>query len=151
MPHFGIARRQTHFERGKSELSTEPRIPRILEPTPDFKVKSTHGIIQFPVVADLDQKVSQTYGLVHEAVSDTATVRAVFAIDPKQNIRAIVYYPMQLGRKVEKLVRVFQALRSVDDNAVSAPANWKPDEPMTVPAPATLEVRVSGLTVAELG
>jgi len=35
--------------------------------------------IEFPVVADLDQKVATGFGLVHEAVSDTAAVRAVFA------------------------------------------------------------------------
>ncbi len=94
--------------------------------------------IHFPVVADLDTKVAQLYGLIHEGASDTATVRAVFAIDPKQNIRAIVYYPMQLGRSVDELVRVFQGLQTVDGNAVSVPANWQPGEPVIVPAPATL-------------
>jgi peroxiredoxin (alkyl hydroperoxide reductase subunit C) len=169
-------------------MSTESRIPRILEQAPDFKAKSTHGIIQlsdytskgkyvllfshpsdftpvctsidsiyshiawvrdiernagvevkFPVVADLDQKVSQAYGLVHEAASDTATVRAVFAIDPKQNIRAIVYYPMQLGRNVDELIRVFEALQTIDGNGVSVPANWKVGESVIVPAPVTVE------------
>jgi peroxiredoxin (alkyl hydroperoxide reductase subunit C) len=49
--------------------------------------------VPFPVIADLDQKIAVTYGMVHESVSDTAAVRAVFFIDPKQNIRAILYYP----------------------------------------------------------
>ena len=62
---------------------------------------------------------------MHEAASDTATVRAVFAIDPKQNIRAIVYYPMQLGRNVDELIRIFEALQTIDGNGVSVPANWK--------------------------
>ncbi len=61
--------------------------------------------IKFPLIADLDQKVSQLYGLVHEAVSDTATVRAVFAIDPKGNVRALLYYPQQLGRSVDELLQ----------------------------------------------
>jgi peroxiredoxin 2/4 len=91
------------------------------------------------VVADVDQKVSQAYGLVHEAASDTATVRAVFAIDRKQNIRAIVYYPMQLGRNVDELIRVFEALQTIDGNAVSVPANWRPGDSVIVPAPATVE------------
>jgi peroxiredoxin (alkyl hydroperoxide reductase subunit C) len=95
--------------------------------------------VKFPVVADLDQKVSQAYGLVHEAASDTATVRAVFAIDPKRNIRAIVYYPMQLGRNVDELIRIFEALQTIDGNGVSVPANWKLGEPVIVPAPATVE------------
>jgi len=95
--------------------------------------------VKFPVVADLDQKVSQAYGLVHEAASDTATVRAVFAIDPKQNIRAIVYYPMQLGRNVDELIRIFEGLQTIDGNSVSLPANWKFGDPVIVPAPATVE------------
>jgi peroxiredoxin (alkyl hydroperoxide reductase subunit C) len=95
--------------------------------------------VKFPVIADLDFKVSQAYGLVHEAVSDTSTVRAVFAIDPKQNIRAIVYYPMQLGRNVDELLRVFEALQTIDSNGVSVPANWQPGQQVIVPAPVTVE------------
>ena len=60
--------------------------------------------VKFPVIADLDQKVSAAYGLVHEAAADTATVRAVFAIDPKGNVRALIYYPMQLGRNIDELL-----------------------------------------------
>ncbi len=103
--------------------------------------------IHFPVVADLDTKVSQLYGLIHEGASDTATVRAVFAIDPKQNIRAIIYYPMQIGRSVGELIRVFQGLQTVDGNAVSVPANWQPGEAVIVPAPATVDAaanRIAG-------
>ena len=95
--------------------------------------------IKFPVVADLDQKVSRAYGLVHEAVSDTATVRSVFVIDPKGNIRALLYYPMQLGRNVDELIRIFQGLQTADMNGVSVPANWAPGDPVIVPAPATIE------------
>ncbi|TCK71555.1 peroxiredoxin [Acidipila rosea] len=100
-----------------------------------------HGGIQvkFPVIADLDTKVSQAYGMIHEAASDTSTVRAVFAIDPKQTIRAIIYYPMQVGRNIDELVRVFQALQVADANSVSLPANWQPGESVIVAAPATVE------------
>lgn len=93
--------------------------------------------VPFPVLADLDQKIARAYGMVHEAVSDTATVRAVFAIDPKQTIRAILYYPMSLGRNVDELLRIFEALQTADRNAVSTPANWRPGDPVVVPAPAT--------------
>lgn len=95
--------------------------------------------IPFPVIADLDQKVSQLYGLVHEAASDTATVRAVFAIDPKQTIRAIVYYPMQLGRNVDELIRIFEGLQVIDGHGVSAPANWRPGDRVVLGAPVTVE------------
>jgi peroxiredoxin (alkyl hydroperoxide reductase subunit C) len=94
--------------------------------------------VKFPVVADLDQRVAQLYGMVHSAVSDTSAVRAVFAIDPKQKVRTILYYPMQLGRNVDELLRVFQGLQTIDNNGVSCPANWKPGESVIVPAPATV-------------
>ena len=94
--------------------------------------------IKFPVIADLDQKVAGLYGLVHPEASDTATVRAVFAIDPKQTIRAIIYYPQQLGRNVEELIRVFQGLQAIDGHGVSVGANWTPGNDVIVPAPATV-------------
>ena len=93
--------------------------------------------IDFPIIADLDQRVSQAYGLVHEAVSDTSTVRAVFFIDPKGLIRSLVYYPVQLGRNVDEIIRMFEALQVADANGVSCPANWKPGEAVVLPSPAT--------------
>ncbi|MHB8302937.1 MAG: peroxiredoxin [Acidobacteriaceae bacterium] len=103
--------------------------------------------IAFPIIADLDQKVARLYGMVHEAVSDTATVRAVFFIDPKRKIRAILYYPMQLGRNVDELLRMFDGLQMADLNSVSTPADWQPGEAVIVPAPPTLDAarqRASG-------
>ncbi len=103
--------------------------------------------IQFPLVADLDFKVSIAYGLVHEAVSDTAAVRAVFAIDPKGKIRAIIYYPPQLGRSVDEIVRIFEAIQTSDKNGVSVGADWQPGQPVIVPSPATVadaEKRTNG-------
>jgi peroxiredoxin 2/4 len=91
----------------------------------------------FPVIADLDQKVAQTFGMVHEAVSDTATVRALFFIDPKQTIRALLYYPLSLGRNVDEIIRVFDALQTAEANACATPANWRPGDAVIVPAPIT--------------
>jgi peroxiredoxin (alkyl hydroperoxide reductase subunit C) len=93
--------------------------------------------VPFPVIADLDQKVARAFGMVHEAVSDTAAVRAVFFIDPKNTIRALLYYPLSLGRSVDELLRVFQALQFAEANGVSTPANWRPGDPAIVPAPVT--------------
>lgn len=108
--------------------------------------------VKFPVIADLDQRVSSAYGLVHEAAADTATVRAVFAIDPKGTVRALIYYPMQLGRNIDELFRVFQALQTADANGVSCPANWRPGQPVIVAAPATVEdaAKRTGGTVSGL-
>jgi peroxiredoxin (alkyl hydroperoxide reductase subunit C) len=133
-----FARRQADWDRlnvqliGVSIDSLQAHIAWVLDLERIFSVK-----IEFPLVVDLDQKVSASYGLVHEAVSDTATVRSVFVIDPKGLIRALLYYPMQLGRNVDELIRIFEALQMADANGVSCPANWRPGDAVVMPAPAT--------------
>ena len=87
-------------------------------------IEHTFGVsIKFPVIADLDQRVARSYGMVHEAVAETAAVRAVFFIDPKGNVRALLYYPLSLGRNIEEIIRVFDALQTADANACATPAN----------------------------
>ncbi len=94
--------------------------------------------VEFPVIADLDTKVAQAYGLIHPQASETATVRAVFVIDPKGLVRAIVYYPLTTGRNVDEFLRLVEALQTTDANQVSTPANWKPGEDVIVPPPQTI-------------
>lgn len=96
--------------------------------------------IKFPVLADLDTRVSQAYGMIHPNASATATVRAVFFIDPSQTIRAIVYYPLTTGRNIDELLRVVDALQLHTEKGVATPANWKPGDKVVVPAPATAEL-----------
>jgi peroxiredoxin (alkyl hydroperoxide reductase subunit C) len=101
-------------------------------------IEETFGVsIKFPVIADLDQKVARSYGMVHEAVAETAAVRAVFFIDPKGNVRALLYYPLSLGRNIDEIIRVFDALQTADGNACATPANWQVGDPVIVPAPIT--------------
>jgi peroxiredoxin (alkyl hydroperoxide reductase subunit C) len=95
--------------------------------------------VPFPVIADLDQKVSRLYGMIHQPSSLTATVRCVFFIDPKRTLRAMIYYPLNVGRNFDEILRVVDALQMVDANAVACPANWKPGEDVIVPAPVTYE------------
>ena len=57
--------------------------------------------IDFPVIADLNTKVSTKYGMLQPNVSSTQAVRAVFIIDPQGIIRSIVYYPLTTGRNFD--------------------------------------------------
>ncbi len=133
-----FAQRYQDFERlnvqliGNSVDSVYSHIAWVRNIEENFGVK-----VPFPVIADLDQKVARAFGMVHEAVSDTAAVRAVFFIDPKGIIRAIVYYPLNVGRNVDELLRVFEALQTSEANACSLPANWKHGESVMVGAPIT--------------
>jgi peroxiredoxin (alkyl hydroperoxide reductase subunit C) len=92
--------------------------------------------IPFPVIADLDMKVANLYGMIH-SVSSTATVRAVFIIDDKDVIRLILYYPMNVGRNIDEVLRAIDGLQTADKNGVACPANWKPGDRVIVPPPKT--------------
>jgi peroxiredoxin (alkyl hydroperoxide reductase subunit C) len=102
-------------------------------------IEGNFGVkVEFPVIADLDTKVAQSYGLIHPGASETATVRAVFAIDPKGIVRAIIYYPLTTGRNIDELLRLIEALQTTDANQVSTPANWQPGDAVIVPPPQTI-------------
>lgn len=94
--------------------------------------------IPFPVIADLDMRVSHKFGMIHEASSDTAAVRCVFFIDPKRTLRAMIYYPLNVGRNFDEILRVVDALQTVDERGVACPANWRPGDKVIVPPPATV-------------
>jgi peroxiredoxin (alkyl hydroperoxide reductase subunit C) len=93
--------------------------------------------IAYPMIADIDMKVAQAYGMIHPGASATATVRAVFVIDPKHVIRALVYYPMNVGRNVDEIKRVVQGLQTADKHACATPVNWQPGQDVIVPPPKT--------------
>jgi peroxiredoxin (alkyl hydroperoxide reductase subunit C) len=93
--------------------------------------------IKFPVIADLDQKVAMAYGMIHTPAAATATVRCVYFIDPKNVVRAMIYYPLNVGRNFDEIMRVVDALQFADKNALACPANWKPGDDAIVPAPTT--------------
>lgn len=93
--------------------------------------------IDYPMIADLDTKVAQAYGMIHPGASSTVTVRTVFVIDPKRTIRALVYYPLSVGRNVDELVRLVDALQTTDKHACATPVNWKPGDKVIVPPPKT--------------
>lgn len=102
-------------------------------------IEEKQGVaIPFPIIADLDLKVSHAYGMIHPGEGgDTAAVRAVFVIDPKRVIRAVIYYPMNAGRNIDEILRLVDALQTSDANGVSCPANWRPGEDVVVGAPRT--------------
>lgn len=106
--------------------------------------------IPFPVVADLDQRVSRLYGMIHEPSSLTAAVRCVFFIDPKRTLRAMIYYPLNVGRSFDEILRVVDALQTVDAHAVACPADWRPGDEVIVPAPVTAEAAAERAASREL-
>jgi len=77
--------------------------------------------------------VAKRYGMIQPGESNTKAVRAVFFIDPKGIIRAIIYYPLSLGRNFDELYRVIVALQAADEFGVALPADWRPGDDVIVP------------------
>jgi len=82
--------------------------------------------IEFPIIADTGQ-VANTLGLIHPG-KGTNTVRAVFIVDPKGIIRAIMYYPQELGRNFDEFLRMIKGFQVSDKLGVAIPANWPNNE-----------------------
>ena len=101
-------------------------------------IRESFGVdIPFPIIADLDMKVAQAYGMIQPGASDTQAVRATFVIDPEGVLRAMVYYPMTNGRSVDEFYRLVQALQTSDAHKVATPENWTPGCDVIVPTPQT--------------
>ncbi|MDA0738367.1 MAG: peroxiredoxin [Nitrospirae bacterium] len=95
--------------------------------------------IPYHLVADVDMRIANQYGMIHSGASTTATVRALFVIDPKRIIRALIYYPMNVGRNVDEVLRLVTALQTAEQYSCATPVNWKEGEKVVVPPPKTVE------------
>jgi len=89
--------------------------------------------VQFPLIEDITMEVAHKYGMIQPGESNTKAVRAVFIIDPKGIIRAMIYYPLSMGRNFDELLRAIQALQTADAFSVATPADWRPGDEVIVP------------------
>ena len=124
----GVLCENDHVITTKMEHNSVLRPLRVLERDKNIE-------ISFPVIADMDLKISKLYGMIHPKTSDTATVRAVFIIDPRGIIRTVLYYPQSVGRNIREILRILTALQTHDACNVSTPADWTPGQPVIEPTP----------------
>lgn len=89
--------------------------------------------VTFPLIEDIKMDVARKYGMIQPGASTTQAVRSVFFIDPKGKIRAIIYYPLSLGRNFDEIKRVILALQKADADNCATPANWRPGDDVIVP------------------
>ncbi|PMQ02057.1 MAG: peroxiredoxin [Dictyoglomus sp. NZ13-RE01] len=90
-------------------------------------IKEKLGVdIEFPIIADTGE-VAEKLGLIHPG-KGTNTVRAVFIVDPQGVIRLIIYYPQEIGRNVDEIIRALKALQVSDEKGVALPENWPNNE-----------------------
>lgn len=89
--------------------------------------------VKFPLIEDITMNVSKMYGMIQPGESSTKAVRAVFIIDPKGIIRAIIYYPLSMGRNFDELKRALIAMQTADRYGIATPADWRPGDDVIVP------------------
>jgi len=89
--------------------------------------------VTFPLIEDITMNVAKKYGMIQPGESSTKAVRAVFFIDPKGTIRAVIYYPLSLGRNFEELYRALIGMQTADAFSVATPADWQPGDDVIVP------------------
>jgi peroxiredoxin (alkyl hydroperoxide reductase subunit C) len=89
--------------------------------------------VKFPLIEDITMEVAKKYGMIQPGESNTKAVRAVFFVDPKGIIRAIIYYPLSLGRNFDELYRALIAMKTADAFSVATPADWRPGDDVIVP------------------
>ncbi len=82
--------------------------------------------VPFPIIADTG-KVAAMLGMIHPGKGSN-TVRAVFVVDDKGIIRLMIYYPQEVGRNMDEVLRAVKALQVSDINNVAMPANWPNNE-----------------------
>lgn len=93
--------------------------------------------VTFPLISDVKMDVAKAYGMVQPGASSTEAVRAVFIIDPKAKIRAVLYYPLSNGRNFPEIKRLLIALQTSDKHGCATPADWQPGEDVIVPPPGS--------------
>lgn len=97
--------------------------------------ETQNTVVNFPIIADQDRKVSELYDMIHPNSNENFTVRSVFVIGPDKKIKLIITYPASTGRNFDELLRVIDSLQLTANYSVATPANWKHGEDVVV-APA---------------
>jgi peroxiredoxin (alkyl hydroperoxide reductase subunit C) len=110
--------------------------------------------IKFPIIADDSGRVAARLGMIHPGKA-TNTVRAVFIVDPEGTVRLILFYPQEVGRNMDEILRAVEALQTTDKYKVATPANWPKNslvgDEVIIPPPGderTAKGRVTGGEIA---
>ena len=96
--------------------------------------ETQNTVVNFPILADADRKVSDLYDLIHPNANDTLTVRSLFIIDPQKKVRLTITYPASTGRNFNEILRVIDSLQLTDSHKVATPGNWQDGDDVVIPS-----------------
>ncbi len=91
------------------------------------------GDIQFPMLADLNKKIAEDYGVL---LAGGISLRGLFLIDKEGTVRHQLVNDLPLGRSVDEALRLVDALQFFEENGEVCPANWKKGDLTIKPSPA---------------
>ena len=102
--------------------------------------------MNFPLIGDNELKVSKLYDMIHpnatpgeRTAQDNATIRSVFILGPDKQVKAMLIYPMSVGRNFDEILRLFDALQMNANHQVATPVNWKKGDDVVIPPAVTNE------------
>jgi len=88
--------------------------------------------MNFPFIEDVNGVASIKYGMLHEIPGQERDIRGVYIIDRDNVVRAVNFYPIEIGRNMDEILRTVVALQTSDAQMVLTPANWnKGDDVIT--------------------
>jgi len=94
--------------------------------------ETQNTVVNFPIIADENRKISELYDFIHPNASLTATVRSVLIIAPDKTVKLIITYPASTGRNFDEIIRVIDSLQLTSNYQVATPANWKQGEDVVI-------------------
>lgn len=103
-------------------------------------IRQKFGVsIGFPVLEDVTMVIAKRYGMVRAEHEGPGTVRALYVIDEQGVLRAMLMYPVTIGRSVDEVLRLLQALQASDRLHALTPEGWRPGDDVIEPPPETVQ------------
>jgi len=91
------------------------------------------GGLTYPLLSDFNKTISRSYGVLVE--DSGVALRGLFIIDKAGVIRQVTVNDLPIGRSIDEVLRLLQALQFFEQNGEVCPANWKPNSPSIKPDP----------------
>jgi peroxiredoxin (alkyl hydroperoxide reductase subunit C) len=90
------------------------------------------GQVQYPLVADLDKSISKAYDVLF---NESVALRASFLIDSDRKVRHAVINDLPLGRNIDEMLRMVDAVNFTNKHGEVCPAGWQEGEEAMKPNP----------------
>ncbi|KAI9129258.1 peroxiredoxin [Acaryochloris sp. CCMEE 5410] len=104
--------------------------------------ETQNTVVNYPIIADVDQIVANLYGMIHPNANAKVTVRTVFVIDPAKQLRLTLTYPPSTGRNFNEILRVLDSLQLTDNYSVATPVDWTDgDDVVVAPSISTADAK----------